>query len=162
MRNHGVPMKKIKWCLKNRNGIELIESNENLAEGYILKAEEALEESRIAKSKDWQISAAYYAIYFSLYSILMKIGVKCEIHSCTIAFAKRFLKDYFDEDDFELMDDAFQARNDSQYYVDRSVPDGTFNLVTKNAAEMLIKCRNIKLDEKAINKIRQELKEIKG
>lgn len=151
-------MDKIKWCLNVKKGIELIEPNENLAEGYLLKAEEALEESKIAKSKDWQISASYYTIYFALYSALMKIGVKCEIHKCTIAFANQFLREYFDDDDFELIDDAFQARNDLQYYVDRSVPDETFKLITKNAARMLIKCKNIKLDERSVQKIRHALK----
>ena len=73
----------------------MVEPNSNLAEAYIKKAEEALESMRINVVKDWKISTAYYTLYFSLYSILTRIGIKCEIHSCTIAFAKRFLREFF-------------------------------------------------------------------
>ena len=91
-------MDKIKWCAGKKGGLSLIEPNSDLAEAYIKKAEEALESMRVNTIKDWKISTAYYTLYFSLYSILTKIGIKCEIHSCTIEFAKRFLKDYFNEE----------------------------------------------------------------
>ena len=87
-------MDKIKWCAGKKGGLSLIEPNSNLAEAYIKKAEEALESMRVNTIKDWRISTAYYALYFSLYSLLTKIGIKCEIHSCTIEFANRFLKDH--------------------------------------------------------------------
>jgi len=106
-------MDQIKWCLNQKKGIELVEPNDNLREAYLIKADEALETLRTSKIKDWQLITAYYAIYHSLYSLLMKIGVKCEIHSCTIEFAKRFLKKYFSAEDFELIDKAFSARIDS-------------------------------------------------
>ena len=116
-------MDKIKWCAGKKEGLSLIEPNSNLAEGYIKKAEEALESMRVNVIKDWKISTAYYTLYFSLYSILIKIGIKCEIHSCTIEFAKRFLREYFTEEDLDFTADSLKARIDSQYYVDRSVPD---------------------------------------
>src|SRR3989338_7621653 len=112
-------MNKIKWCARKREGLSLIEPNSNLAEAYIKKAEEALESIRVNIIKDWKISTAYYAIYFSLYTILMKIGIKCEIHSCTIEFAKIFLKEYFEETELEFAEDSLKARINSQYYVDR-------------------------------------------
>ena len=119
-------MKKIEWCFNKKNGIELIDPNKNLAEGYILKAESSLETSRLAKSKDWKISAAYYAMYFSIYSILQKIGVKCEIHTCTIIFANEFLKEYLTKDELTILDEAFDARQDAQYYVDREIDNKTY------------------------------------
>jgi len=96
-------MDQIKWCLNQKKGIELVEPNDNLREAYLIKADEALETLRTSKIKDWQLTTAYYAIYHSLYSLLMKIGVKCEIHSCTIEFAKRFLKKYFSAEDFDSL-----------------------------------------------------------
>lgn len=59
-------MGKIEWCVHKKDGIELVEPNENLRNAYLLKAEEALEASRAAISKDWQLTAAYYTIYSSL------------------------------------------------------------------------------------------------
>ena len=50
-------------------------------------------------TKDWKISTAYYTIYFSLYALLMKIGVKCEIHSCTIEFARQLLKEQISKEE---------------------------------------------------------------
>ena len=40
------------------------------------------------KSNMWLATTKYYAEYFAVYSVLMKIGIKCEIHDCTIALVK--------------------------------------------------------------------------
>ncbi len=151
-------MDKIKWCAGKKEGLSLIEPNSDLAEAYVKKAEEALESLRVNIIKDWKISTAYYTLYFSLYSILTKIGIKCEIHSCTIEFAKRFLRDYFNEWDLEFTEDSLKARIDSQYYIDRTVPDEQYNEMIIKAPEFLIKCKSIliKLNEKKINEIRDK------
>ena len=129
-------MDKIKWCLEKKNGIELVEPNQNLVEGYIKKAEDSLETSKLAKSKDWKITASYYAIYFSIYSLMMQIGVKCEIHSCTIEFAKRFLQEYIPKEDLKLFETAFEARNNSQYYINRDIaPNDYQKLISEAPAE---------------------------
>ena len=151
-------MDKIKWCAGKKEGLSLIEPNSDLAEAYIKKAEEALESMSVNIIKDWKISTAYYTIYFSLYSILTKIGIKCEIHSCTIAFAKRFLKESFSEEDTDFTEDSLKARIDSQYYIDRTVPDEQYNKMIRNTPGFLVKCKSIliKLNEKKINEIRKE------
>lgn len=154
-------MDKIKWCLNQKKGIELVEPNDNLREAYLIKADEALETLRTSKIKDWQLTTAYYAIYHSLYSLLMMIGVKCEIHSCTIEFAKRFLKEYFSAEDFKLIDKAFSARIDSQYYVNREVPDENYALIIKKTPAFLVKCKNIVIEQEDIDKIREQLRSLR-
>ena len=151
-------MDKIKWCAGKKEGLSLIEPNSNLAEAYIKKAEEALESMRVNIIKDWKISTAYYTLYFSLYAVLTKIGIKCEIHSCTIEFAKRFLGEFFSEEELNFTEDSLKARIDSQYYVDRTVPDEQYNKMIKDSPEFLVKCKSIliKLNEKKINEIRKE------
>ena len=153
-------MDKIKWCAGKKEGLSLIEPNSNLAEAYIKKSEEALESMRVNVIKDWKISTAYYTLYFSLYSVLTKIGIKCEIHSCTIEFAKRFLGEFFSEEELDFTEDSLKARIDSQYYVDRTVPDEQCNQMIKKAPEFLVKCKLIliKLNEKKINEIRKEFR----
>ena len=153
-------MDKIRWCAGKKEGLSLIEPNSNLAEAYIKKSEEALESMRVNIIKDWKISTAYYTLYFSLYAVLTKIGIKCEIHSCTIEFAKRFLREYITEEDLDFTEDSLKARIDSQYYVDRTVPDEQYNKMIKNTPEFLVKCKSIlvKLNEKKINEIRMEFK----
>lgn len=87
----------------------------------------------------------------------MRAGIKCEIHSCTIEFAKQFLKEILSEDDLEILDDAFKARNDAQYYLNKDVPDKTYERLLKKAPEFLVKCKNAKLEENAVKKIRKAL-----
>lgn len=151
-------MDKIDWCVGKKDGLSLIEPNSNLADAYIKKAEEALTSLRVNIVKDWKISTAYYTIYFSLYAILTKIGIKCEIHSCTLEFAKTFLINYFEKGDLEFAEDSLKARIDSQYYVDHTVPDEQFLKMVKKAPEFLVKCKSIliTLNEKKVNEIRNK------
>ncbi len=152
-------MKKIEWCCNAKNGIELVAPNVNLANAYLLKAESSLETAALAKSKDWKVSASYYSMYFSLYAVLQRIGVKCEIHACTITFAKEFLKEFFSKDEFSLLDEAFDARQDMQYYVDRSVSDKIYLRILARTPSFMSHCSEIKdkLNEATIRKIRTEL-----
>ncbi len=153
-------MDKIEWCLRKKGGLSLIEPNSNLAEAYMSKAEESLESMSINTIKDWKISTAYYSMYFSLYAILMKIGVKCEIHSCTLEFSRRFLNEYFSEEDCDFLEDSLKARINAQYYVDREVPDEQYQKMIKKSPEILVKCKSVmlQLNEKKINEIRKKLK----
>ena len=78
---------KIKWCKAIKNGIELIEPNDNLAKEYIDNAEETLVILKTIKGKSnmWIATTKYYFEYFTVYSVLMKLGIKSEIHECTIS-----------------------------------------------------------------------------
>jgi len=106
-------MVEIKWCLKAKNGLELVEPNSNLSEAYLKKAEDSLKSVELNKVKEWKIVTAYYASYFSVYAILMKLGIKCEIHSCTIEFAKQFLNNYFTAENLNFLEESFKARIDT-------------------------------------------------
>lgn len=150
-------MDKIRWCLNQKKGIEIVEPSDNLRDAHLIKAEDSLEVLRSTKIRDWQLTTAYYAIYHSTYSLLMKIGIKCEIHSCTIEFAKRHLSRHFSTEDFELIDKAFSARIDSQYYVNREVPDRNYDLIMKKTPGFLVKCRNVVLEQKEIEHIREKI-----
>ncbi len=154
-------MDQIKWCMQQKKGIELVEPSDNLREAYLIKADEALDVLRGTDIRDWQLTTAYYAIYHGVYSLLMKIGIKCEIHSCTIEFTKKFLKNYFIPEDFELIDKAFSARIDSQYYVNREVPDKNYELIMKRTPAFLVKCKNITLEQKEIIKIRSRVSSLR-
>ncbi len=151
-------MDQIKWCLLQKKGIELVEPSDNLREAYILKAEDALETLQTTASRDWKLTTAYYTIYHGIYSLLIKIGIKCEIHSCTIEFAKRFLDKHFSKEDFDLVDKAFSARIDSQYYVNRKVPDMNYKLIIRKTPSFLVKCKNMTIEQKEILQIRDRIK----
>ncbi len=154
-------MDKIEWCLKTKKGIELVESNNNLSKAYLKKAENSLRAASVLKNnKEWEITSCYYAMYFSLYSILTKIGIKCEIHSCTISFMQHFLHKYFLPEDIDLIERSQKARIDTQYYSDRNISEELYKKITDNAALFLVKCKELLhiLDETSINNIRREFK----
>ena len=149
-------MVNIQWCLKAKNGIELVEPNKNVADAYVKKAETCLQELHTVKTTEWKIATAYYTMYFALYAILMRVGIKCEIHSCTIASMSEFFSEYFSHEQFTFMKDASTARNDAQYYVDHVVSEQIQIKMEKEAPRFLVYCKNIviSLDQKAVEKIR--------
>ena len=78
----------LKWCLRQEKGVKLVKPSENLKKAYLEKSRNALKSMDVnakAGISEWAVSASYYAKYFAVYALLSKIGVKCEIHDCTIA-----------------------------------------------------------------------------
>jgi len=153
-------METVKWCLCIKNGIGVIEENENLSKAYLKKAEDSLKVlSQISESREWKITSAYYSMYFSLYSILTKIGIKCENHSCSIAFMREFLADYFEKEYIKNIEEAKRLRVDALYYADREIINEEYNNLLNNAPLFFIKCKEvlIKIKEKDINMIREKI-----
>jgi len=115
----------IVWCFKQKRGIRLTDPNLNLTKAYLKKAISALNTMTAAlqiKETDWTATTAYYARNFALYALLMKIGVKSEIHDCTINIAKLLAKNKILNP--HLINDitkAKQTRIDTQYYVAREL-----------------------------------------
>ncbi len=108
--------KKLSWCFKIKDGLRIVEPNGTLSKSYleqaklsILRAEKNLEEKDLL----WTTVAIYYAEYYSLYSFLQKIGIKCENHSCSI-LATSFL---LGEEKIEIIKEHKEKRIDAQYYM---------------------------------------------
>ena len=113
----------LRWCCKKEGGLKLDVSNENSTQGYLTLAENALGTMNRERNynRQFAISACYYSMYYALYAVLMKAGVKCEIHSCTLEFMKRILKDFYSLEEIRAIKKAFDCRETAQYYVDRIV-----------------------------------------
>lgn len=157
-------MVTLRWCCGKKEGIKLIEPNENLSKGYIEMAEGAIGTMNRERTLNMQfaISACYYSMYYSLYSILMKIGVKCEIHTCTLEFMKRLLTRFYSKEDFKIISKAFDARNISQYYVNKIVAKEDIDFIISNAPYFLSKSKDIlsRINEKNIKEIRAEIQKL--
>ncbi|MFH0870616.1 MAG: HEPN domain-containing protein [archaeon] len=150
-------MDRIEWCLRIAKGLELIEPNINLSKVYFLKAENALKAARRLRGiPEWEITASYYAIYFGVYAIMMRMGVKCENHSCTIAFCERFLSMHLSKDEINLLGSACKARIDAQYYSDKPVEERLRESLLKKAPLFIEQCKEAyaSLKEKEIVRIR--------
>lgn len=106
-------MVNISWCLKQKKGIELVEPNETLRDAYFKDADESLVAMGNNKGK-WKIITAYYACYNALYALLMKAGIKSEIHDCTIEMMAFF---EFEKKEILFMKHLKKLRIDVQYYL---------------------------------------------
>ena len=103
------------------------------------------------------ISARYYSMYYSLYGILMKLGVKCEIHSCTLEFMKFALFDFYSNEDIKLINKAFDLRNLAQYYVDKVIDKKDSDFIMTQAPLFLNKSKETlsKINEKEVERLRK-------
>ena len=154
-------MVSIKWCLANKNGIKLIEPNANMSNSYLKMAEESIYVlNGIKNSRIWLATTTYYIFYYSLYSLMLRIGVKCEIHACSLEFMKKCLIEYYDETDMKMIEKAFSARIDLQYYSDRPVDERVINETSKYCKDFYIKTKDImsKITETQIDSVRKKLK----
>ena len=108
------------------------------------------------------ISACYYSMYYSLYAILMKIGVKCEIHSCTLELMKFALPEFYSEEDIKTIKKAFDIRNIAQYYADRVIEKTASDYIILQAPIFINKSKEIiaRVNETDIKNIRNKISQI--
>ena len=110
---------KLKWCFGKRE-VRLIRPNDNLANEYLKSAEETLSILRDIKGKSnmWLATTKYYCKYFACYSLLMKLGIRSEIHECTIEII-RFLEriKILRHGIAKSLENDKELRIDNQYYL---------------------------------------------
>jgi len=152
-------MNKINWCKKQSKGIKLIEPNENLSREYYENAEESLKVLRSiqeTKSNMWLATTKYYIEYFSVYSVLMKLGVKCEIHDCTIALTELLEKENIIRQGIsKTLEKDKELRIDNQYYLKNK--QIIINFETLSEFILSIKETLDKLDSNKIKEIREKI-----
>lgn len=128
--------KYLKWCMKQNKGIKVIKGSENLQKAYMEKAKGSIKSMEANANEgidDWAISAGYYARYFVIYALLRRIGIKCEMHDCTIAVFRYLFASEIPSSFIQELDQAKKDRIDAQYYtgvIQTSIEDEIKN--TKN------------------------------
>ena len=123
-------MNKIKWCFSLKNGLKIVEPNEEIALSYLGEAEKTLSKIKNLIEEDdfvWASVRIYYCAYYSLYSLLQRIGVKSENHDCSIWLVKRLLDKDFIEDIISFKED----RINSQYYLKTGQKEKLFGFYSK-------------------------------
>ena len=153
-------MVSISWCIRQKDGLELIEPNINVSRSYAKMAEESIETlPGVANSRIWTAVASYYIFYYSLYSLMMRIGVKCEIHSCSLEFMRQYLHLFYSKEDSEMINKAMKARIDLQYYADRPVDAREIEKTSKYCKIFFIKTNDLisMLTEAQIKQVRESI-----
>lgn len=140
---------KLTWCCKQKKGVALIDAKLHLSESYIIEADDTLENVTLSTGK-WKLITAYYACYNALYAILMKCGIKCEIHECTIELMALF---DFEPFEIEFLKQLKDDRIQTQYYL-KKIELKDENTVKK----FVLKCKTI-INSLTSNKI-EEIRKI--
>jgi len=151
---------KLMWCCKQKFGLKIDKPNDNLAKEYLQSAEETLSILQDIKGKSnmWLATTKYYCRYFSIYALLQKIGIKCEIHDCTIEVATLLDKiKIIPEGYSSKLEDDKEMRIDNQYYLKNRPVDVNIRELSEFILTIKNKINSITLDE--INKVRGILKE---
>lgn len=144
---------KIRWCLKQSKGIRLIELKPHLSESYMKEADETLENVFSTKGK-WKLITAYYSCYNAFYAILMKCGIKCEIHDCSLELMELF---DFDESEIDYLRKLKSNRIQTQYYLKNIFLDDEVKV-----KKFMLKCKTIlnNLNSEKIENIRRKINNI--
>lgn len=152
-------MVSLKWCKQQKSGIKLIEPNENLAKEYLKNAEETFDSLKYSKkdSNLWKATKKYYCEYFLIYAFLIRVGIKCEIHDCTIGLIKILEKEKIlpEGSHLRLKKDK-ELRIDNQYYLKDKKVETNFKELLNFLLEIKSRILSVTLDE--INKIRGLIK----
>lgn len=109
----------LKWCADKNKGIKLVSPSVNLVRAYLEKSRTAIKSMELNANAgiiEWAVSASYYARYFAVYALMAKIGVKCEIHDCTIALFAYLFKDSVPRNFIKEFMQSKDDRVDMQYY----------------------------------------------
>ncbi|MBS3107347.1 hypothetical protein J4468_00350 [Candidatus Woesearchaeota archaeon] len=151
--------KKLEWCCSQKKGIKIIPPNNNLAKEYMQSAEETLSILQMIKghSNMWLATTKYYCEYFAIYALLMKIGIKCEIHDCTIELCKLLEKEDIIPNGFiTILEKDKELRIDNQYYLKNKKVEFNFNELRDFVLKMKDRINSLTLDD--ITRIRKKMK----
>ena len=129
---------KMKWCKNQKQGIEIIEPNNNLAKEYLKSANETLELLRIVsgRSNMWAATMKYYFEYFLAW-----------------LESKEVLKNLS-----KFLEKDKQLRIENQYYLKNIKEEIDFDKLT----ELYLYIKDIieRLDEERIQELIKKLKRI--
>ena len=155
----------LKWCLAQKKGIRVVTESENLQNAYLKKSGEALRSMQINAKEgigEWVIATGYYTKYFAIYALLSRLGIKCEIHDCTIALFGPLFANVIPK---QLMDDLKQAKDDrieAQYYT-TEIPTNSQEVIAKTT-DFVLKIEEIidGLNSQKIADIQKNIKTLFG
>ncbi len=119
-------MVTLDWCRKKERGIRLVRPNGNLAQEYLRNSEETLEilERIEGRSRMWLATTKYYCEYFAFYAVMMRLGIRSEIHECTLAVAEALEQEgLLTKGTAAMLIADKELRIDNQYYLkNKEVP----------------------------------------
>ncbi len=109
------------------------------------------------KSQVWIATTKYYCEYFAIYALLMKIGIKSEIHDCSIAVCHLLETEGIIPKKYtKILEQDKQLRIDNQYYLKNKEVIVDYDKLV----EYVLTIKNIfsTITQEKINQIRNKIK----
>lgn len=158
---------RVLWCSKQEKGIKIVEPNENLCKAYLKKANESLKSMNANLNlglREWVITTAYYARYNAVYALLMKCGIKSEIHECTIAVIKFLFPNFVKLNTFKELEMSKRQRINIQYYTNTLIDERSFEFNVRSAPKFVLDMEKLidSITKSQINELRDKLKRLIG
>lgn len=151
--------KHIEICLNK--WARTIEPNDTLAYAYLQKSRHDLVVLRSISEEDteWKSTVAYYARYHILTALLLKIGMECKNHNCSLKLAEYLFQDMITINQFKEIKEAKKQRINLQYYTDRTVEKEEFEHNMKSVDDFVDKIQQIieSITREDIEKIRKKI-----
>jgi len=116
------------------------------------------------RETDWILTTAYYARYFALYALLMKLGIKSEIHDCSIATARLLAKNKIITPNLVTdIAQAKQTRIDTQYYVTKELRQEEIRRSVESARKFVLEIQKAieEVSAEQTDNIRNKLRNIR-
>jgi uncharacterized protein (UPF0332 family) len=124
----------------------------------MVSAIESKNDIQYNKDREFNNTISYYAKYFAVYALLSRMGIKCEIHTCTISlFSYLFSNDMSPQ----LMQDLRQAKDDrvdAQYYIASVTIDSSKMLADTKEFVIMVEEIIDRLNPQKISDIRKKIK----
>ncbi|MEK6952169.1 MAG: HEPN domain-containing protein [Nanoarchaeota archaeon] len=154
--------KTFEWCLKQgskgdkHKGLKKTKPDLEESEKQIRKAESDLSTMNYlyeGDKTDWVASAAFYAMYHSLLSILYKLGYESRNQECTITLVEKFIADKTIDLEYKYVEmirslqkgieDAKTVREEMQYGSETSMEKERCKKLMENAKEFVDRVKEI-------------------
>ncbi|KEQ55978.1 HEPN domain-containing protein [Marine Group I thaumarchaeote SCGC AAA799-E16] len=154
--------KYLQWCARQNKGIKIATQSKNLQNAYLKKSQTALQSMQVNAREgidEWAISASYYAKYFAIYALFSQLGIKCEIHDCTIALFGYLFGNDISQPLLEDLRQAKEDRIDVQYY-NAEISIDLQEMISKTKEFVIVVEEIIDgLNQQRIDELRQKTKE---
>ena len=126
-------MKKLDFLkkLEEESKLKITTPSEEVKQAYLEKSASYLESAKLLLKNDKleeAVSMAYYSMYYSLLSLLFKVGIKSENHTASIIL----LKELFGIDNSKILT-ARKERIDKQYYINFKIAEEDVRDLIKTA-----------------------------
>jgi uncharacterized protein (UPF0332 family) len=111
---------------------------------------------------EWAIDTSYYAKYYVVYALFQRLGIKCEIHDCTIALFEYLFDDCISPGLAQEFRRSKKDRIEAQYYP--LIIDSNLTEMVKQTKAFVLEIEKLMdgLDAEGIKQLQRKLQDMQS